>query len=321
MPPRLMSVALVAAAGALVGGCRPDTTPLWPAAAGPKVVASFPPIASLAMGVAGPDATVRTVMTSQGPHHFDATRAEAGLLRQADVLFLNGLDLDTRVGTRLAVAAGGRALKVVELGALVDKRALEEAAHHEGEAHAGHQHAHGRDPHVWLGLDHAATFAAGIRDELKRLDPAHAAGYDARTAALTAALAKLKADGLAAFKPKTGRAFVTFHESLAYFAKTFDLEIAAVIETVPGKEPTAADLQELVKACVDGKIGVIAVEPQYTTNAVAGRLLTSLRERGLTDVRLVEIDPLETADPAELTAGWYETKMRANITALAAALK
>jgi zinc transport system substrate-binding protein len=35
----------------------------------------------------------------------------------------------------------------------------------------------------------------------------------------------------------------------------------------------------------------------------------------------VEIDPLETVKPDELTPDWYENKMRANIAALEKALK
>ena len=35
----------------------------------------------------------------------------------------------------------------------------------------------------------------------------------------------------------------------------------------------------------------------------------------------VEIDPLETCRPDELDAGWYERKMRANLEALARAMK
>ena len=48
--------------------------------------------------------------------------------------------------------------------------------------------------------------------------------------------------------------------------------------------------------------------------------MKELRRGGIEAV-LVEIDPLETANPSELTTDWYETKMRANIEALVKALK
>lgn len=318
-PRCLVAPVLVFAAVLPFAGCRGESDP-WAGSAGPKVVASFAPITSLARAVAGPDATVKPVMTAQGPHTFEVTHAEAGVVRGADLFLINGLGLDDKIAKKLQESAGGKPLKLVSLGSLVPERDLE-VADHDHEAHAGHKHDHKSDPHVWLGLAHAVTYANGIRDELKALDPAHAAGYDARAASTVAALEKLKADGVAAFKPKKEKRFVSFHESLTYFALTFDLEIAAVIQPDPGSEPTAAMMEKLVKTCVEEKVRVIAVEPQFSASQSAERLKDELTRRGLKDVVLVVVDPLETADPTELNAGWYEAKMRANIDALAAALK
>ena len=319
-------VVLAAATAAGLAGCQADPAAGWPDRPGPKVAVSFAPIASLAMSVVGDAGTVRPLMTSQGPHHFDIKRADAGVLRKADVFFLNGLGLDTTVANKLAAAGGSRSLRVVELAGRLPKSDLVESGgpddhDHAGHDHAGHSHGRGPDPHVWLGLDQAAAFVAGVRDEVKLLDPAHAADYDRRAADTTIALAAVKADGLALLRPKTNRAFVSFHESLGYFAKTFDLEVAAVIEHNPGQEPTPAELRELAAVCLKRQIQVIAVEPQYTASTAAAWLKAELTRRGLPDVALVEIDPMETADPAELKAGWYEAKMRANLAALAAGLK
>lgn len=320
-PARLLVASVVAFAALLpLAGCggQPDA---WAGAAGPKVVATFPPIACFTQNVAGPDATVKTVLTTQGPHSSETPLAQAVLLKKADLFFSNGLGLDDKIVEKLKAAGGGPTLKVIDLGSKIAKRDLEEMAHdHAGHDH-GHKHTHAKDPHVWLGLDHATTFVNGIRDELKQVDPAHAADYDRRAAEYASTLAKVKADGVAMLKDKKERSFVSFHESLTYFATTFDLEVAAVLEKTPGQEPTQAELQEIIAQCLAEKVRVIAVEPQFSSKSSAGYLLKTLKERGLADVVLVEIDPCETADPTELTPGWYEAKMRANLTALAGALK
>ena len=46
-----------------------------------------------------------------------------------------------------------------------------------------------------------------------------------------------------------------------------------------------------------------------------------MRHKKVPDPVLVEFDPLETVTPDELTADWYETRMRANLEALAKAMK
>ena len=157
----------------------------------------------------------------------------------------------------------------------------------------------------------------GIRDALKEYDPAHAADYDRRAAEYVARLRKIEADGKEMLKDKKNRRFVTFHGSLTYFAKTFDLEIADIIQKVPGQEPTAKELTKLVEACKANKVRVIAVEPQYSGQSSAQRILDELKRQGVEDPVLVEIDPLETAQDADLSAEWYETKMCENLKKLA----
>jgi multidrug efflux pump subunit AcrB len=59
----------------------------------------------------------------------------------------------------------------------------------------------------------------------------------------------------------------------------------------------------------------------YLSNYATQNVVDELKRGGVPDVVLVEIDPLETAVEADLNPGWYEAKMRANIDALANALK
>ena len=290
----------------------------WPEKPGPKVIVSFAPLYCFALNVAGNDAAVMSIMSNQGPHHYETKLAEAVLLKRADLFFINGLGLDDKLGAKLTKAAGNKNLKLIDLGDRVDKKLLVDGVCN----HVGHVHDHDdlTDPHVWVGLNHAVTFVGAIRDELKQVDTANAANYDRRATEYTAKLQKLQVEGTAQLKDKKERQFVAYHGSLTYFAKSLGLDTPEVIQKTPGKEPTAKDLEELIQTCKTNKIHVIAVEPQYSAQSSAKRLVEELERRGIEAV-LVEIDPLETANPSELTTDWYETKMRANIEALAKALK
>lgn len=302
----------------LLGGCGSDDS--WPKDhAGPKVVVSFAPLYCFAANVAGPDAVVKPVMTSSGPHHFNPTDADARLLRKADVMFINGLGLDAEMARTLKRGSGNRKLTVVELGDKIPQAQLLEGSHHD---HAGHHHHDSIwDPHVWLSPDQAVVMVEVIRDKLKELDPGHAAGYDQRAAEYIGKLQKLKADGVELLKGKTDRKLVTFHESLPYFARTFNLDVAGVVQKNPGVEPTADEVARLIAVCKEKKVRVLAVEPQYTANTSARTILDRLKQEGVPDPVLVEIDPLETVPGDQLTPDWYEQKMRANLEALAKAMK
>ncbi len=319
-----LALPLGLALSAFVVGCR-GAADGWPDRPGPKVVASFPPVASIAMAVAGPDAVVLPVMAGQSPHGGEPKPSELRLLRRADLFVINGLGLDDRLAAKFA-ATSARPIRVVNLGESVAVKELLDggACEHEGHDHAAHAHGEGgdnTDPHVWLGLKHARGFATKLAAELSQADAAHAADYDARARAFIAKLDALQADGVALFKDKKDRKFLPFHGSMAYFAQSFGLTMVDPIQSVAGQEPTPKKLEEIVKSCLDNKVRVIAVEPQFSAQSSATRIKAELTRRGLADVVMVELDPLETCPAGELSGDWYEAKMRANVVALAGALK
>jgi ABC-type Zn uptake system ZnuABC Zn-binding protein ZnuA len=310
-------VALIAGVLPFLGtGCGGSDS-AWADRPGPKVVVSFAPLYCFAANVAGESAQVQSIMTTSGPHDFNPTDTEARLLRKADLLFINGIGLDENLANTLKAGSSNRNLNVVELGERIPAENLLAGSgdHDHGDAHH-HEHGDGHDPHVWLSPSLAAVMVDGIRDELKKVDPAHAAGYDQRAAEYAARLRQLQADGKAMLAGKTDRKLVTFHESLAYFARDFDLKIEGVVEKKPGVEPNSDETSALIKLCVEKHVRLIAVEPQYGTNTSAKTILDELRKKGIADAELVEIDPLETVVPAALTPSWYEERMRANLAAL-----
>ena len=44
-----------------------------------------------------------------------------------------------------------------------------------------------------------------------------------------------------------GKPLITFHDGFAYFARAFGLEIAAAMEIEAGSEPSARELEEIIR--------------------------------------------------------------------------
>jgi len=325
MKSRWLLLALVPAVALLpLIGCGGGDSAWDSSRSGPKVVVSFAPLYCFAANVAGPDAQVKNVMTTTGPHDFNPTDNDARLLAKADLLLINGLELDNAVAETMKRGSGNRNLAILDLG-----KAIPEAQLMQGECHHNHHghdkpHAHGIDPHVWLSPEMAILMTEAIRDKLVELDPAHEAGYKQRAADYVGKLRQLHADGKAMLKGKADRKLVTFHESLNYFARSFELQVAGVVQKKPGVEPNLDEIRNLVKECEKNGVRLIAVEPQYGRESSAKAILDELRRSkvaNLADAALVELDPLETVSPAALSPDWYEKKLRANLEALRDAMK
>ncbi|HEV3145644.1 MAG TPA: metal ABC transporter substrate-binding protein [Gemmataceae bacterium] len=299
-------------------GCTRQADP-WEGKPGKHVLTSFTPLYCFAQNVAGPDATVECVMTNRGPHHFDSRPSDALLVKHADIFFINGLELDEQIAEKLKEGAGNKDLKIVEVAEAIPEKQLRESGEQHGAEEPGHahDHHHGKfDPHVWLGVPEAIIMVGKIRDELKELDPPHAAGYDSRAAAYIERLKQLQAEGESMLKDKKERKIVTFHDSMFYFARTYGLEIADFIEISPGAEASSKKIRQVVESCKKNGVRLITVEPQYPSNTSASAILNELRAQGI-DAQFVEIDPLETARPDDLKPTYYEDRMRANLKQLA----
>lgn len=316
-----IAASLSLATGLLLGGCvSKKNDELWPDKPGPKVLTSFAPIQCFALNVAGDDATVKVVLTTEGAHHGgDPTSQHLRMAAKADVLFFNGLGLEDAIVGKVKSSCGNPKLTLVALGERIKKDdLLEGECKHDH--HAGHEHHdHGIDPHAWLSPKHAKTMVAAIRDELKRIDPSHAQGYDYRAAAYIGKLDQLEKDGLEMLKDKADRKLLTHHDSLQYFAESFKLKIIDHIQT-EHVEPGSERLDKIIKQAKKYTVRTIAVEPQFNRNTAAAVIKGELQKAGI-KAAFVEVDTLETADASEVTADFYERKMRANLKNLADALK
>ena len=303
----------------LIGCTKAPTASPWPVKPGLKVLATFAPISCFVSNVAGEHGTVRGIMSIQGPHEFDPLPADAVAVTGADLFFINGLELDNRIADKMKASSGNKLLNIVDLGSkMEDKRLLEGECNHDQKD--GHKHEHGMDPHIWLGPDMAIAMIETIRDEMKKADTSHAADYDRNASEYLAKLAKLHADGKAMLGGKKIKV-LTMHESMGYFARAFDVEIVGSIQPSPGQEPTRKKLDEIIAASTDKGVSIIAVEPQYGTSSAVRVIQRELKARGKPELKVVELDPLETCAEAVPAMDFYEKKMRANLAALAEAIK
>jgi zinc transport system substrate-binding protein len=318
-------VATLLAAAVIVPGCSPPEDP-WKNVPGgqPRVLVSFAPLYCFAKAVGGPDVAVLSLMTGTGPHDHRPTPDDMIAANKADLFLLNGLALDDSM-IKVANGSGNSRKDLVQkLGEAIPESQRIPVS--------GAPHSHGPgvkcdccngefDPHVWLGIDEAVLMVNRIAEllEAREKDPARKPGYRERADAYVKKLRELHAYGKAAFKGKKNLKFVTNHHSFRYFARSFGLEVVDSIQMQPGVDPDGAQLARLVEICKREQVRVIGVEPQYSRGA-AETLQRNLNQ-ALPDLAVIELDPIETAPPDQLSPDYYLKRMQANIDNLAKHLR
>lgn len=221
-----------------------------------NVVASFTILADFAKVVAGDRAAVKPLVGPDSDAHvYRATPADARLVKEAQLVIVNGLGFEGFM-TRLVKSSGTKAAIVTATTGVKAMKADDDHGH-------GHSHDHGKlDPHAWQSIEAAKIYVANIRDGLIKIDPAGKASYTANAATYIAELDKLKGEIHAALAavPKEKRVAITSHDALAYFGREFEFTLEAVQGVSTEGEPSAKDVARIIRLAREHKARAVFVE-------------------------------------------------------------
>ena len=285
----LMSVVVSACAG----GVEPSPT----ADGWLLVAASIAPLADFACQVGDDRVQVITLVPpGASPHTYELTPSQVEQVAMAHLLVLNGVGLEYWAD-KLAQSADNPNLIVVDTSQGI-------------EVLAGTAGGPGGNPHIWLDPENAIVQVGHIRDALIRADPTHADDYRANAERYIAELQALDQEIANEVATWSNRQFIAFHPAWVYFARRYGLVQAAVIEESPGREPSPADMMQIVDTAKRIGAKAIFAEPQFSPKTAR----TIAEESG---AQVLFLDPLGSSldDPS------YLSLMRYNVAQMAKALR
>lgn len=263
-PPRRV-LAAVAAAAAITGLTACGSSQGSPDAAKLQVVSTVAPITSITAAIAGDRAVVNgLVPEGTNSHTFEPPPSAAKVLSQADLVFLNGLQLEEPT-KELATANLKRDGKIVEIAdaILPEQDYIYDFSFPKEEGKP--------NPHLWTDPTYAVKYAAVIRDALTAADAGNADYYranyglfEAKAMALDAAL---RADQQSI--PVDRRKLLTYHDAYAYFAKTYDWTVIGAIQPKNFEDPTPKEVAELIDQIRAEQVPVIFGSEVFPSKALA----------------------------------------------------
>jgi zinc/manganese transport system substrate-binding protein len=248
---------------------------LAPAGAGAapalKVVTTTEGLGALVREVGGERVEVANLSRgTQDPHFVDANPTLAVKLRDADLLVDMGLDLE--VGWLPPLVNQSRNPDIQPTGSrrLTAAQAVQVMDQPTGpvDRSQGDLHPAG-NPHFLTDPRQVSRIAEAIAQKLAALDPAGAAGYQARLGAFQKRLASDAARWSAQLAPFRGQKIFTKHRTLTYFADWSGLLVDGYLEPKPGIEPPPSHLAELVQIARADKVRAIVVETYYDARSAA----------------------------------------------------
>jgi len=254
-----------------------------------KVITSIPPLYSLARQLMeGSDSPVLLLKGNQSPHTYSLTPSTAALLKEADILFWIGPELETFLKKPLEALKVTHVPLIETQGLALYPLRLEEAWH--GGDHEGHDHAHdagGRDPHIWLDVQNALLIAEHMKETLVSQDKERQTLYEKNYAKVKRSLETLH-ERLQKNARQVKGAFMVYHDSLQYFEKAYGISVAGVVAVIPELQPNLKYVQYLKETISSKNVQCLFSESEFSP-----ALIKRLSEQ--TGAPHKSIDPLGVA--------------------------
>jgi len=279
-----------------------------------RVVATTSIIGDVVAQVGGDAIALTTLMgAGQNPHSYEPAAKDLTAVSRANVIFINGWDLEEALVYNLK--AIGEKAYIVPVSANIEPMPYRSPAATIGDGHGS------PDPHVWFSIHNVEQWVENITATLSQLDPANAKTYEANAETYLAELAELDEytrTQLAAIPPEK-RILVTNHGAFGYFARDYGFEVLGTV--IPGMstlaEPSASDLANLIATMREH--GVCTIFTETTVNDTLAQTVAA----ELSECADVQVLPLYTGavGPPGSGADSYIGMFRANVDTIVTGLK
>lgn len=275
-----------------------------------KVVATTGQVADLVSAVGGQRVLVQALMgPGIDPHLYKASARDVERLRQADIIFYNGLHLEAKMGEVIEML--GRTRPVLAVAEAVDPALLLSPE--------GLDQAH--DPHIWFDVQLWRRTVPAVAEHLAALDPGHADGYRRRAGAYAARLDSLHAYATESFAsiPAGQRVLITAHDAFAYLGRAYGLQVRGLQGISTASEAGTRDVQDLAAFITARRIPALFVETSVSPRAVAA-VREAVRARGFEVTVGGEVFSDALGDPGT-PAGTYLGMVGHNVDTITSALR
>lgn len=204
---------------------------------------------------------------SQDPHQIDAKPSFMVKMRDADLVFSQGLELEVAWLDPLIQGSRNPKLKdkknVVEVGKSLDPLEVRTGTVTRAE---GDVHPEG-NPHFQLDPVRMARAASLVAEELAVRDAANKSFFVQQAKDFKTKIDQQVESWRARVKKSKLKEVVTFHRTFSYFCARFDLICDTQLEPKPGIPPTAAHLLTVIEHVKKENIKLVLIESYFEDSA------------------------------------------------------
>ena len=240
-------------------GCDPKGQPNVSTERKLRVVTTIGMITDIVKNVGGERIEVTGLMgPGVDPHLYKPSAGDVQRLTSAQLIFYNGLHLESKMGDILAKMSGDT--KTVAVTDAVDRSLLLKPPEFEGQY----------DPHLWFDVTLWMKAVGTVRDTLSEFDADGTMMYWTNAERYLAKLSELHeyVKTQAERVPSEQRILVTAHDAFNYFGKAYGFEVRGLQGISTATEAGIADVQGLATFIASRRIPAIFVESSVSPKSL-----------------------------------------------------
>jgi ABC-type Zn uptake system ZnuABC Zn-binding protein ZnuA len=218
-----------------------------------NVVTTVAPITSIVENIAGDKIRLAGIIPEGiNSHTFEPIPSDSKLLSSADLIILNGLDLETP-SLKLAQANLKPGASIYSLGDKTIKEAdyIFDFSFPKEQGHP--------NPHLWLNPEYAMRYTTLVRDELIRRDLKNKSVYEQNAAQFLKKLETLDhaIKEAAQTIPPNNRRLLTYHDSWPYFARRYGFQVIGAVQPSDFADPSPREVVRLIEQIRKAKVPAV----------------------------------------------------------------
>lgn len=263
----------------------------------PQIYTSFYAIYDFADKIGGDKIDLYNVVPAgTEPHDWEPSAHDMLNLESADVLFYNGLGMESWID-KVKGSITNENITYVELSQYVDTL--------EGD------HV---DPHIWLDPSNVKLEAEAIKDTLIAVDSQNADYYTKNYNTFINNLDELNTAYKDTLSQLPNKDIVVSHEAYSYMCSAYDLNQIAIDGMAADSEPSPTKMSEIISIIKDNNIKVVFFE-----ELLSPKVAQTIADE--TGAQMLELNPFEGLSEEDIQAGKdYLSVMRENLDNLVVAL-
>lgn len=306
-----LALLVVAALAAIGAGCAAESAGSEDVAGRTvRVTATTNFITDLARVVGGDRVEVTGLMSpGVDPHLYKASAGDVEALREADIIFYGGLELEGRMTDLLDEL--GETRPTVAVTRDIRESELLRPSEFEGKF----------DPHVWFSVPMWQDTVLTVAEAYAERDPENAAGYRERAEAYLEELRALDDEVRETLSvvPERSRVLVTSHDAFGYFGREYGFDVVAIQGVSTQTQATTADVERVAGVIADRGVRAVFIESAVSPQTIRAVLAAAARQGQ--DARVGGELFADAAGDEGTPEGTYVGMVRHNAELIAAGLR